>query len=384
MLEPSSAGRRRQAARVIMRRIHLWLGLSVGLLFALAGLTGSVLVFYPELDTLLHQELRQVQPGARPASWEAVYQRLRQAHPDRSGAWRIEVRPDGGAIPVRYYKPRETRDRDFAPLMLWVDPVSLRTLRSDFWGDYAVTWTYDLHYRLLLGRPGALIMGIAGMAMLVLLASGLWAWWPRPGALRRSLRFKPDAAPIRRLYDIHKLAGLWSLVLLLVVTVTGVMLDLPDQVRPIIAQASPLFTSPSLVSRPGPGGALPLDGLVQLAQARFPGAQLAWIETPATPAGTVRINLAQAGEPSRRFPRTNVWLDPYSGQIMAVRDAQRDSAGDAVLTWLHPLHSGEAFGLTGRILVFLSGIASAVLFVTGVLRWAQRRTSARPVTSAKM
>ncbi len=152
-------------------------------------------------------------------------------------------------------------------------------------------------------------MGIAGIVMLAMTASGIWAWWPRPGSWWRALRFKRDAAPLRRLYDWHKLIGLGGAILVLVVTATGVMLDLPDQTRFVIARASPLYRTPALavVAR---GAPLPVDRLVAIAERVFPGAALAWIETPASPTGAIRINLAQDGEPSRRFPRTNVWLDP--------------------------------------------------------------------------
>ncbi|WP_416366235.1 PepSY domain-containing protein [Sphingomonas aerolata] len=120
--------------------------------------------------------------GARPASWQAVIDTLHREHPSRTGAWRIEVTGEGGAIPVRYYTPKETTGRAFAPLLAWVDPERLTTIRTGFWGDTLVTWIYDLHYRLLLEQPGGIAMGIAGIVMLVLLASGLWAWWPRSGA----------------------------------------------------------------------------------------------------------------------------------------------------------------------------------------------------------
>lgn len=362
----------RLSARAIVRRVHLWTGLTLGLLFALAGVTGSVLAFYPELDNSLHPELRQVAADARPASWQAVYDALRRDHPERQGAWRIEVTQTGGAVAVRYYNPPETRGQAFAPLMIWLDPGSLATIREGFWGSYPTTWIYALHWQLLSGTTGEVVMGIAGIAMLVLLLSGLWIWWPRSGQWRRALRFKPQAGRSRRLYDIHKLAGLIGLPVLLVVTATGVLLELPRQVRPIIARASPLFAMPDMSVTPTATGMLPLDTLVARGTGIFPGAQLAWIETPRDATAPVRINLAQAGEPSRRFPRTNVWLDPYTGRILAVRDAMRDGGGDTMLNWLHPLHSGEAFGLAGRILVLLSGFVAAALAFTGWLRWATR------------
>ncbi|MFD1950748.1 PepSY-associated TM helix domain-containing protein [Sphingomonas arantia] len=363
----------RAPLRVTVRRIHLWLGLTIGTLFVFAGLTGSALVFYPEIDAALNPALRAVPGDARPPSWQAVVDTLHRDHPTRTGAWRIEVTEAGGAIPARYYKPKETAGRAFAPLLVWIDPVAMRTIRTGFWGDTVVTWLYDLHYRLLLEEPGGIAMGIAGLVMLLLIVSGLWAWWPRPGGWWRALRFKRDAAPIRRLYDWHKLNGLVGLVLLLVVTATGAMLDLPDQTRAVVALASPITPAARPTVAAGQG-AVPIDRLVAIAQARFPDAALAWIETPAGATGTVRINLSRPGEPSRRFPRTNVWLDPHDGRIVAVRDGLAGSGGDTVLNWLHPLHGGEAFGLTGRVLAFVAGLLPAILFYTGLRRWLRRRS----------
>lgn len=157
------------------------------------------------------------------------------------------------------------------------------------------------------------------------------------------------------------------------------MLDLPEQVRPVLGRTSPMFVLPELHSKPRPRGMLPLDDLVRRAEAVFPKAELAWIETPAAATGTVRINLAQPGEPSRRFPRTNVWLDPYTGKVLLVRNGLKDSAGDKVLNWLHPLHGGEAFALPGRVLAFICGFVPALLLITGWRRWVKRSTRLRGV-----
>ncbi|MCU6454734.1 PepSY domain-containing protein [Sphingomonas sp. A2-49] len=362
-----------QRVRVAIRRMHVWLGLGIGLLFVVTGLTGSGLVFYPAIDTMLDPALARVDAAARPASWQAVYDALRRDNPARTGAWRIEATPDGGPIPVRYYRPVETRGRAFAPLMLWLDPATLHAVRRGFWGEYATTWLYDLHYRLLLGEAGGTAMGIAGIVMLVLLVSGLWAWWPRHGGWRRSLAWKRGAVASRRLYDIHKWAGIAGAVVLIVVTVTGILLDLPDPVRATAARVSPLATVPPMASVPRPAGFLPLDALVARARRLLPGSTLAWIETPADAHGVVRVNLMVPGEPSRRFPRSNVWLDPYDGRVLAVRDQRGDGGGDTVLAWLHPLHGGEALGLGGRWLVFVSGLLPALLFATGCWRWIARR-----------
>lgn len=67
------------------------------------------------------------------------------------------------------------------------------------------------------------------------------------------------------------------------------------------------------------------------------------------------------------------------GSIVGQRHDVGDSAGDTFFAWQYPLHSGQAFGLTGRIIVFAGGIATAAFCVTGVmLCWRRRKASLRP------
>lgn len=377
---------RRPAARVPARvdlrrwmgRVHLWLGLSLGLLLAVAGVTGALLVFYVEADTALDPRLRAIDPHARPASWESVLTALQAHAPRRAGAWRIEVTDHGGPVPVRYYKPAETAGRDFAPLMLWVDPEGPRVAREAFWGEYLATWIYDLHYALLIGKAGKQLMAVCCLFTLALFLGGVWLWRPAPGKLKSALTLKRAASPQRRVYDLHKLAGVYGLIPMLVLVVTGGLLAAPDWVRPGIACLSPLYQPPEPHAHAAPGASrIPVDAAVAVARARFPAARLAWIETPTGADGVYRINLQQPGEPSRRFPRTNVWVDPYSGAILAVRDPRLEGAGDQTLNWLHAIHSGEAGGLIGRLLVLVSGLATAGLFVTGLVRWRHKAVARR-------
>ena len=87
------------------------------------------------------------------------------------------------------------------------------------------------------------------------------------------------------------------------------------------------------------------------------------------PQGIFRINLRQAGEPSRRFPKTNFRVDQYSGNILKAHDPIEFTGGDTLIHWLHPLLSGEAFDMRGRLLVLLTGLSYPILFITGLMRW---------------
>lgn len=352
----------------------------LGGLFALVGLTGSALVFYRGLDAVAHPVLRTT-PGAQPDSWKAVLAALRRANPALPGAWRIEVTPEGGVVPARYMATAESKRRGFAPLLAWVDPATAQVVRQERWGERGMGWVYDLHYRLLAGPAGATLLGVVGLLCLVLIASGIYLWWPTTGRWRTALTVKRNASAQRHVYDLHNVSGVYGLVLLAGVTLTGAVLELPGQVHPLIARVSPLFAAPELHSA-GSGARIPVDVAVAVAARRFPDARLAWIETPADAEGVYRITLAQRDEPSQRFPRTNVWVDAHDARVLAVRDPHADGWGDVLLNWLHPLHNGEAFGMAGRLLVFASGLLPAILFVTGLVRW-RHKARARRLSKAR-
>lgn len=364
--------------RRAVRKAHLWLGLGLGGLLVLLGLTGSILVFYPELDALLHPEIRA--EGAGPPDWDRALATVRAAYPDKPGPWRFEVTGRPGAIPARYYDPPERTGHDFRPMMVWLSPDGGAVVRRDYWGEYAMTFIYDLHYRLLLGQIGGKVLGWLGFAMLALLLSGLWAWWPR-GSWRKALRLKLGASVQRSLRDWHKLSGLAGLAFLLILTVTGIMLELQGETRSALAAVGlPVdwdVHDHGALAKIGRAEAVLPSQAVQAARLALPGARLAWIETPTVTGGHYRMRMQVAGDPAPRFPHSFVWIDAASGKVAAVRDARKAAAGSAIESWIHPLHDGSAGGLTGRFLAAVSGLIPLFLFVSGWLRWRVRRGAGR-------
>jgi len=53
--------------------------------------------------------------------------------------------------------------------------------------------------------------------------------------------------------------------------------------------------------------------------------------------------------------------------------AGAETAGTAPIAWQRLPHPGEAFGLPGRMLVLPSGLVLPVLFISGLVRWLQKR-----------
>lgn len=357
-------------ARLLLRRIHLWLGLSVGILFALLGLTGSALVFYVEIDAALHPEIRSTVPAPGWASpvWDRALGTVQSAWPERHGEWRFEASDAGVGISARYSNEGHHGPR----AMVWLSPDGGQILRQEQWGQYLMTWLYDLHMDLLAGETGRQIAGWSGIAMLVLLLTGLAAWWPR-GSWRKALAFKRTAAPLRRLHDLHKLAGLIGLVLLLLLVGTGVMLALPDEKNWVLERTvAPIDAAPRTRSVPSGASPLPLLRLLAVAHRAVPDAKLVWIEVLGEHDGPVRFRVQVPGDPSPRFPRSYLHVDRYSGTLLAKVDYRQASASTTINTWLHPLHDASIGGLPVRVLAVLIGLMPAFLLVTGLLHWRRR------------
>lgn len=366
-------------AKKSMRRywlaVHLYFGLLFGFLFALAGVTGTILVFYPELDRVINSELVVDKFDYKNYQFQPVVDKLNNEFPNYLKSWRIEAPLDvDRAIYARYYKPKETEHIHFAPLMVALDPNTLGLINTRFWGNYFVTWIYDLHYSLLIGSIGKVIMSVLAIFYLVMLLVGVYLWLPKSESVFQKVKIKWRPHIVRKIYDIHSLSGIYAVAFLFILVVTGLVLSTPQWVTPAIDKISTRFNKPDIATVSLVQGAprISADMAVAIAMKEIPNSSLRWIETPNGINGVYVIRLKQNFEPSNRFPKSMVWIDQYSGSVLAVRDPITNSAGDTFLDWQHPLHNGEAFGFLGRVLVAIIGLIPMILFITGVIRWRQK------------
>ena len=365
--------------RTLLRRLHLWLGLLLGLPFAVLALTGSALVFYIEIDRLLNPQIAAESsappPGWSSPVWDRALETARSTRPQAAGHFSFEATGRPGAIPARYYAPGGDHHHS-DPLMLWFSPDGTQLLREARWGDYLMTFFYDVHRHLLAGETGNQIVGWLGFAFLVLLISGVVVWWPR-GSWRKALALKRGAPPIRTLRDWHKLIGLASALFLLLLSLTGALLALPAEKEWLLAWlVTPMEPVPSPSSALPYGKQVPVATALAAAHSALPGARLAWIDVPGPGDGTFRIRAQVPGDPNHRFPYSYVFVDQYSGQVLAVHDARAGTSGNIASNWIRPLHDASVGGLATRILGVVIGLAPLLLFITGLLRWRLRRRAA--------
>lgn len=349
--------------RTWLRQFHLWCGLSLGLVYALIALSGSVLALQGPLLRALHSELT-AHALPTPTQQAAVLERI-----------------------VRDWSPRGLRSADLptADLPSWqlyfdgsvrryLDPASGDLLLTRTPSNDVLLALRDWHTHLLGGPTGETLLGVLGWITVLLLLSGVVLWWPRRGKLKAHLTPRTQP-PARRWLSWHRSLGVLSLPLLFLVTLTGTLMVYhggAKQALQVLFADTPAAAPPA----PIPVRATPIDWAAVLAAAQhaLPGAELRRIALPRADDGRVNVRAHAAGE-WHPVGRSVVWLDPYRARVLSAVDATAEGTGARVGNLLYPLHAGGT-GLFWWALVLVSGLLPPFFLVTGFLYWRARRPAA--------
>lgn len=373
------AGRRTTRWRHQWVAVHRWLGLVAGLLFCVMGLTGSILVYYQEIDQWLNPTLVVPQDTGKAQPMEAV---LRAASARANGRFVHSVYPAGVDYPVHHVWLTPSASDQSRMWEMLVDPATARVLGERqavpvFEPDRRnlMNTIYTLHYNLFAGAAGATVVGLIGMVLLGSAISGLVLWWPRGARWRQALTLKRGARGHRLHVDLHRLAGSYGAVLLILAAFTGVCLVFPDQVAALFPKEQELPTSsatatPTIAQR---RGAVDADGAVAAAREAVPGARATLLWLPGAAGSTWRVTLREPTGLLLAGHRADIDLDPATGAITRRMSYEDGSAADKFLAWQLPLHNGTALGWVGRLAICIAGLLPTMLMVTGVLIYVRKR-----------
>lgn len=370
--------------------VHLWLGLSLGFLLSIYGITGSILVFHDEIDEWLYSELLIVKPPEPSAAYRplaTIFEAGRKAMPTPAKAiFATYPRNEKAAFKLRYAVATAGGVREIWQVA--VDPYTARVTgkylldRSDsVIPKTFIDFMFKLHYALLITSHdvSTVVVGLSGALLMISVLTGLIVWWPLTGRWRQALTIKYKASAERLHYDLHKVSGFYTSLAMLPVLFSGIYMVLPHQVVPVLELFSPVTYRYWFQSVPPAGNAqvIGMDEAVAIAMQRYPTGRPHFIYGASTPTKTYTVCQDGVDAPGSLLQRRCLVMDRYSGKILDVDDPSVGSAGEVFTHWQWPLHSGRAFGMTGRILVFLTGLACPLLFVTGVIRWLQKRRAGK-------
>jgi uncharacterized iron-regulated membrane protein len=354
--------------RAWLFRLHLLVGLTTGLLLALMGVSGSLLVFRPELEAAsLPRATTATQAG--PPLQVAVDNAL-ASEPGRLAVLRM---PESAGSPllIQIVTP------DRGPRRLFLDPGTGRVIGRDDPAGGFLGLVHDFHHDLFAGRNGRLVTGIAGWLLTGLCLSGVALWWPGRGRVAaKATMFRHATLRRRRAWTVHNTLGIASATLLGVIACTATYFTWREgYTRALLA-----LTRQGDPPRP-PAAALevgsvwaPADRFLLAAQAAWPAAQVTTIRYPLRAGEPVSVRMRGPGD-WRHVGSDVVYLHPVTAQVLRVDTWAAKPWALRILDRFPPLHSGEAGGWPLRVLWALLGLAPAGLFFTGFRLWWKRTLS---------
>lgn len=406
-------------------RWHFYAGLFVMPFLLVLAITGTLYCFQPQIEPLLYRQQMIVAPQAVPRLPDnALLAKARAALPPDSVATTAVITHD----PLRSAE-FVFRLADGSRQSVYLNPYSGDVLGTLSVEHRLMQVDRMLHRKLLLGKPGELLMELAACWTLVMIGTGVALWWPRGKTTVRAALLPRLALKGRPLWkSLHAVIGIWLALGALAFVLTGL-----PWTGSWGQQFKAFATATNLGAPPGAWGSLPLRSVVpgthtdQDAQASapimpakhvnldsMPGMVMDDLPLPLKPwaAGTARVpsSAADAAQPLSLghivalaaslgitdgysivlpnsatgvytlsyFPgnpkeERTLYVDQYSGAILKdIRYGDYGAIAKAV-SYGTSLHMGRYFGVANQILCAAISLGLAVLAATGFAMWWKRR-----------
>ena len=213
----------------IFRKIHLWLSVPFGLIITLICFSGAMLVFEDEVNELSCHDLYCVETvKEEPVPIEKLLEKVASALPDSISVTGVSISSD----PERAYQVSLSKPRRAS---LYVDQytgeIKGKKERSSFF-----MFMFRMHRWLLDSMNpgyegifwGKMIVGVSTLLFVVVLVSGIVIWWPHTRrALKNSLKISVTKGWKRFWYDLHVAGGMYALIFLLAMALTGLTWSFP-------------------------------------------------------------------------------------------------------------------------------------------------------------
>jgi uncharacterized iron-regulated membrane protein len=345
--------------------LHRWTGIVFAIVFVVVGLSGSLLTFRWEIqqfanpDDLVIREAVGQKPDFRAvvagvdAETPGARVRFLQMNPAKpTFPMRVIVEMPDESIRVRYANPASGKLVD-------------RDINEGFW-----RMMRNLHIFLLLGLPGLLVVFVSGWILIACSLLGVWLWAPRLKKPRIALGVRWRANPKKKMLDLHNVTGIYVLIPMLLLGLSGATLILarlsPTELpQPTVAAETAAVDSQTTVRAGYAALSVALDTLdhhaseVSVQQVKFPTGDEPWFAF-------------EVDDPARGY-QTH-FIDPSGTEVLLTLNERDLSLWDQLKAELGvAIHEGYILGDFGRWLVFVCGLTVTAGSVTGVWLWLVRR-----------
>lgn len=265
-------------------------------------------------------------------------------------------------------------------VQVYVDQYRGSILGEDNFDGKFMQVVYDLHADLLFGKNGRIVNGVCALLFVLLCLTGLIIWFPGSRKWRNGFAWKKQSNWRGKNYNLHKLTGFYSAVLLILIAITGAYFPFKKEYEQITAFVtgtphtleSPKITSPEPIKR-----LANLDTIYKNALKCMPAGEITFIRFPQKPEDNFSVRKMLPGDWGR-IGDNYVFLDRYTGTLIREDYFDRLPIGVKTTRAMFPLHFGTFWRDFSRILWLVLGLAVPLLFFTGFLMWFNKLKKRKP------
>lgn len=366
-----------------MAALHSWAGVIIGsLLFAIFWF-GTLSVFSFEIDRWMLPQTRIVATSAAPSTASPLsLDRLAASGlpllPPGARQWRLDL--PTARTPVAEFNWRDAAGAEHARL---IDPGAYRLLapqQSDAASGFIVPFHYSLHLKWL--DLGKWLVGLAAMAMLVLLVSGVVL---HKKIIVQFFTFRPRKRLQRSALDLHNLTGVAALPFHFMIALSGLIIFMTiyfpqlhagaygpsaKDKASFMAEAYGKYTRKAAGQPAAQSAPASLDLMRDAAEKAWGGGQPYFVRVfhPGDANSYVELRRSYAHDVTMNLDQ--IYFDAASGKLLARFDAGPVMTVQRFISGMHFIRF-EHVAL--RWLYFLGGLAGCVMILTGFVFWLEAR-----------
>ena len=380
----------------IILKIHLWLGMSSGLIIFILGITGCIYVFDEELRPVVyHNRYYADETKNEKKNISELLKIVQDSIGKDKPIGAIRIRNEKDAT-VTFFTSKEKEnpnaiwywDTQEYNYTIYVNPFTEKIQKIENTTTEFFNVIVFLHWSLLLtNKIGQPIVGIAVIIFIISLITGLILWWPKNKSAAKQrfwFRWKKTTQWKRKNYDLHNILGYYVLLFALIIAFTGLVWSFKwfDNSVKWIANGGQTIEKKkenltSDLSQKNDENLI--DKISNSVEYSYPKAETYMISIPEDSLQTQFVYIENGGN----FDRINLQFDQYTGKLLNTKTFADKNNGEKIRSLNYAIHSGGILGLSGKILAFFASLISASLPVTGFYIWWGRNNKKKKTVSVQ-
>ncbi|MEL7003622.1 MAG: PepSY-associated TM helix domain-containing protein [Bacteroidota bacterium] len=362
----------------VVRLIHLWLGLSSGLVVCLLCLSGALFVFAEEIMHAYNKQHLHVEQGDKRLPVDHLVDTFKAEFPGEQYFWINTYNDPTRSFDVVSGIATGEGMEDIKLKLTFLNPYTGQVIGEDHNSANWAFITAHFHSQLMLGEVGLWIIRIASLIFLVELILGVILWWPRSKNESKSA-FKPKYPASRKRinHDLHRVYGFYACWVLLISVTTGLVMSFDWVEKPIIAAFG---GNPELVGQTPPMADVSEGLAFKTRQFMFESFEKAYPEGYKLTFHALRPDSTTSQfvliDRDNRFLHlygdNQIW-DRYTGKQLEKPLVAEFEKNQDILEGNLNIHMGTIGGWPTQVLALLIGLFGASLPITGFFIWWGRR-----------